>query len=494
MGRKDWLITTYMILMLQVTWGQDRRWLGGYASDLAPPYGGNKTLFPDGVQTFSIAEDRPMWLSLTEAVTTNAQDSVIAYTNGVYIANIAGDTMLNGVGLNPSFYTTIQYNDGLRVPGSHIFLPYPDSDSLIVLFHQTIDAMSASGDLVPSYFYMSVIDMSLDGGKGGVTQKNMILSSGLTRYGVSAVRHGNGRDWWVAFHEDGTDVFIQFLLTTTGAEGPFFQVAGVVRSMGISASAFSQDGSAFAFMDAYADLDVFDFDRCSGVLSNWRHVDINDGETAGFPAFSPNGRFLYVTSIEHLYQYDLDAPDLTTSQVVVAEWDSTYDPFPLATYFFQPMLAADGKIYISNGNGTRYMHIIDQPDSLGLACNVIQNGHYRQTYTTSSIPNLPNFHLGPLTGSPCDTLGLGIPGHPPPLHISAFPNPNTGNFTLTYPAQSAVGQLEIRDLSGRIVFQERIPQWSTVHGVDLRWGAAGIYQCTLRWGQRSANVRIIIQP
>ena len=153
----------------------DRRWVGGYASDLEPPYGGNKTGFPSGGGIWSFAEDRPMNLSATVAVITDAQDSVIAYTNGVYIANVTGDTMLNGTGLNPSFYTTIQDNDGLRLPASHIFLPYPGSDSLIALFHHTLDTMDVNGNQVPSYLYYTLLDMSLDSGKGAVVQKNVVL-------------------------------------------------------------------------------------------------------------------------------------------------------------------------------------------------------------------------------------------------------------------------------------------------------------------------------
>jgi len=173
--------------------------------------------------------------------------------------------MLNGSGLNPGFYSDLRHDDGHSMPASHIFLPYPDSDSLIALFHHSVDTVDVYGNYVPSYLYYTLLDMTLDNGKGAVVQKNVILLSGqFTRCGVSAVRHGNGRDWWIVFHQNGTDVFVQFLLTAAGVDGPYFQVAGVVRAMGLIGSAFSMDGSRFAFMEAYDDLDVFDFDRCSG--------------------------------------------------------------------------------------------------------------------------------------------------------------------------------------------------------------------------------------
>jgi hypothetical protein len=57
-----------------------------------------------------------------------------------------------------------------------------------------------------------------------------------------------------------------------------------------------------------------------------------------------------------------------------------------------------------------------------------------------------------------------------------------------------VGELEVRDLSGRLVLRERTPQWSQVHRVALRGKAAGIYQCRVAWGSRSAVVRVMIDP
>ncbi|HMX40726.1 MAG TPA: PKD domain-containing protein, partial [Saprospiraceae bacterium] len=57
-------------------------------------------------------------------------------------------------------------------------------------------------------------------------------------------------------------------------------------------------------------------------------------------------------------------------------------------------------------NGIRYLHVIDQPDEAGTACGFRQQGIELPTVNQSSIPNFPNYRLGPLDGSPCDTLGL----------------------------------------------------------------------------------------
>jgi hypothetical protein len=72
------------------------------------------------------------------------------------------------------------------------------------------------------------------------------------------------------------------------------------------------------------------------------------------------------------------------------------------------------------------------------------------------------------------------------------PNPSRGAFRLHYPAHPAAGRLEVRDLQGRLVLHEYIAPWSTVHAVELAGQAAGLYNCSLRWGMESLNARVII--
>jgi hypothetical protein len=67
-------------------------------------------------------------------------------------------------------------------------------------------------------------------------------------------------------------------------------------------------------------------------------------------------------------------------------------------------LAPDGRIYMSSNSGTRYLHVIEQPDSLGLACSVCQHCVELPSYNSFSIPNFPNYRLHHEVGSPCDTL------------------------------------------------------------------------------------------
>jgi PKD repeat protein len=52
------------------------------------------------------------------------------------------------------------------------------------------------------------------------------------------------------------------------------------------------------------------------------------------------------------------------------------------------------------------MSKIEYPDEPGEACTVLQHSIFMPTGISRGIPNFPHYRLGPLDGSPCDTLGL----------------------------------------------------------------------------------------
>ncbi|MBK7699704.1 MAG: hypothetical protein IPJ39_13695 [Saprospiraceae bacterium] len=52
------------------------------------------------------------------------------------------------------------------------------------------------------------------------------------------------------------------------------------------------------------------------------------------------------------------------------------------------------------------MSKIEYPDEAGEACTVLQHSVFMPTGIARGIPNFPHYRLGPLDGSPCDTLGL----------------------------------------------------------------------------------------
>lgn len=472
--------------------GLNNMWMGGTNSEAPLPFGGTDLEFISGSVELSYMQ-REIDFRRTSANITDTEGNLLFSTNGAYIANATGDTLLNGSGLNPSNYTAL-FPEGLYLPQACLILPKPEAPGIYYLFHSTLDDQIGQ---FAQYLYLTTIDMSLDDGLGGVVNKNQVLITDMLNIGkITAVRHANGRDWWVFCHKQDTNIYYRLLVTPHGISDPAQQAIGVVRNADGGQVCFSPDGNRFAYYWGDGeDLEIFDFDRCTGLLSNPVHILIDDYDQMGGVAFSPNSRYLYVSSVEDVYQYDTEAPDIEASMVHIAHWDGFYSPSPpFATLFDIAQLAPDGKVYIGTGNSTLHLHVIHNPDEPGLACNMVQHDLELPTYFSNSLPNHPNYHLGPVVGSVCDSLdlGTGMAAQQVLLGVQAYPNPSNGAFTVSYAAQPEAGELEVRDLSGRVVYQSRLAAWSQVHRVVLEREAAGMYQCRLRWGARSISTRIIV--
>ncbi|MFM7901508.1 MAG: T9SS type A sorting domain-containing protein, partial [Bacteroidota bacterium] len=126
-----------------------------------------------------------------------------------------------------------------------------------------------------------------------------------------------------------------------------------------------------------------------------------------------------------------------------------------------------------------------------LACDLVQHGVPLPAFNYNSLPNHPNYFLGALAGSPCDTLTSLQTELTTNQQLNVFPNPNNGQFTLGFNARKDVGVLEIYDAMGRMVFTEKVAQWSQFKKVDISDIPAGVYYCRIRWGDRVANVKIL---
>jgi hypothetical protein len=474
----------------------DMRWIGGYAGSSGDPaFGGNKSVFAPPLLTQTLLEPHLMNISAGVAVMTAENDSIFAYTNGWHLADASHQPMLNGGGLNPS--TIVDTSWGLHRANSQLLLPRPEYPEQIIMVHMAPDAINGSGVNHSARLYYTLIDKDLNDGRAGVVNKNnVILEEPLLAGGLSAVRHANGRDWWVLTHGIDSDEFISFILTPYGFEGPFYQSIGTVQIGSVPCASFSPNGDRLAYTGYETGLDVFDFDRCTGILSNWQHADITDGVFTRSVQFSSDGSLIYVSSVDRVYQYNVIGGIIGLPNTVAVQ-DGFYDQYPgILTRFATMSLAPDGRIYISTGNTTRYMHVIQEPDEQGLACNLMQHAHYRQTWTANSIPYRPNYLLGPVDGSVCDSLGisLGVSDMDLQSGLRAEPNPSDGLFMLRYKGLSQAGRVYVRDQTGRLVLEEYLPPWSTVHEVYLSKPVPGIYHCTLRWGERAATTRIVVAP
>jgi hypothetical protein len=238
------------------------------------------------------------------------------------------------------------------------------------------------------------------------------------------------------------------------------------------------------------DLVIFDFDRCDGVLRNPYRMHFDTAAFMG-AAISPNSRFLYFANGWRVIQYDLESFDIKSSETTVAIWDY-FSEMGLPTGFYLMQLGPDGKIYISSSGATSWMHYIDKPNEKGLACDVRQRGIKLPTYNAWTMPNHPNYRLGALKGSPCDTLhSIAVKEKGASLQATLFPNPASEQVTIKWQNDEGEAyEVIIIDAVGRLVQRQELHASSLT--LDTSSWANGLYyvQIVEEKGRRKAFLKM----
>jgi len=110
----------------------------------------------------------------------------------------------------------------------HLFIPHSINDSLIYIISQNV---TSSG---PFGLFYSIINYKANNDSGIVIQKNMQLNNFPAFDALMAIRHGNGRDWWLIFQRwyaptftTPSNEFFFYLIDDNGITGPFQQSIGL---------------------------------------------------------------------------------------------------------------------------------------------------------------------------------------------------------------------------------------------------------------------------
>jgi hypothetical protein len=402
----------------------------------------------------------------------------------------------------PSEYYSLQEPGGVASLEGVIVLPNPGNNNQYYLFHYTpTDTSFNDGGYESLNLYYSIVDMRNDSGRGDLLAKNIpiIQDQLLSADRLAACQHANGRDWWIvkpAWHEN---IYYTFLLTPDSILGPFIQQIGPLYGADPelpSYSTFSADGSKYASVTALSDVVLMDFDRCTGLFSHPDSIynDVTDGigtsASGGFGlAFSPSGRFLYVHNSIELNQYDLWSSRINDSIRIATDTNEFYK---LNTC----QLAPNGKIYFGCFNGGSYaIHVINQPDSLGLACDFRLFGQPVLSANSVALPYFPNFHLGALAGSGCDTLtGIEAIKAAHPAFAALAPNPASDRTEIIYyTGSNTANQAMLYDVNGRLVWNTNFSGSNGNISMDVSILPTGIYLVKfIADGNELLNTKLVI--
>ncbi|MFN4255562.1 MAG: T9SS type A sorting domain-containing protein [Saprospiraceae bacterium] len=376
-------------------------------------------------------------------------------------------------------------------------LPWPGRDSQYAVFHQRVRDRFWPHDLL-----LTTVDMRPNGGLGRVTSKNVVLCRDSFAHLATAVRHGNGRDWWVVVPTLNSDQFVLYLLDPSGLHGPYLRQSPLRWSGGYYAfwghqCAFSPQGTRFARMSGENGLHIYDFDRCTGEFSCPRKAAVPGQERgATGVAFSPNGRFVYVSTSQTLLQYDLSENDLGKSGKLIGEFDGFEAPLP--TTFYQMMLAPDQKIYMSCTNGAWVLHTIHAPDRKGTACDFRQHDLLLPAQNGFVLPNFPHFRVYDWADSPCDTLGVDVPpglGEPVSKNdtLLLWPNPAQDHAYIAVPDTCCFpNTLRVYSATGALVKEEAWLTPGETYDLDVRLLAEAVYFLVFANEKITKTVKLVV--
>ena len=342
--------------------------------------------------------------------------NLFCYSHGRSVFDSNSQFAINGDTIGFDQYWKLwehpKYNFGYSISQGVIVLPFPGYVDSVFYMAMKYDYLKD----VQTGVYWGIIAGYKDGLHARVVNKDNLIDHGFLGSGMTkAVRHANGRDWWIILISGDNTTYYTYLLDPSGLKLRHVQNIGKKQSgFNSGNAAFSYDGSRYAVIDGryipqQAVISIYDFDRCSGLLSNPHHKEIyipkfSLGQSV---VFSPNGNFLYANSDSTLYQIELNKTNYPINEI--AHFDG-FQSLPDPSFYFTPFgfwaEGPDGRHYNVSGAGTAlHMHVMDYPNEAGEACSFRQHA-IRIPNNPWTIPNFPHYRLGPLDGSPCDTLGL----------------------------------------------------------------------------------------
>ncbi len=426
----------------------------------------------------------------------NGPDSLSSYQPFDLFSNLfnfTGSLIENGDSLNTCF----------SVSNGSIILPFPGHNNYFYIFYINTFQYHIPG--MPIGLSYSIVDMNSNSGFGKVIQKNINIVNDSLDDKITSVKHGNGQDWWIISHNVRNGKFYKILLSSGGVSIPISEIIGTAFNSPSSVGeiVFNQSGTQFAIANwiLTSGVFLFNFDRCSGIISN--EVIYADSIIGIYGlSFCQNGSKLYVSSPGALYQIDLNNPNLN-NYIFLGDL-LNYQYAALA----QHQLGADGKIYICSSyyndlsyypltyfdTSNMYLSVINYPDSLGLACDFEPLNFYLGGHRSKSgLPNMPNYNLSALDESTCDTLGLGIHSEIKNRKsiINIYPNPLSDELSIEILNGVAPKEIEIINALGVQCLMFNVQRPTTQ--VSVKQLAAGVYFVKIRMQDGGVTVEKFVK-
>lgn len=429
------LLMGLFVLLSSILIGQknDNIWITGYSSANGVfdgyQWGTMIADFNEDPVQFRYDSQITMDMSGTDASICDDEGRLLMYSNGMFVHNGMHQVV---PGLDTISYSTYweifnaknyfpdgsDWKDGLPIEQFVIMLPNPGSKNYFI-FH-LLRKKLPNDNFYRNVGILTTLVSFDNSDHGKVIYKDSLIFSGLYNGGFNAVKHGNGRDWWIVIKDEYSAAINIYLFDPTGIKlfKKFNEPDRLIKNHSYPVSYFSPNGEHYVSVDNMGinfdrlRISIYNFDRCHGnMFKKETKLLLNSLIIYGSISFSPDGHYLYATDGLQMFQYDMTADEILESEQIIAEYDGSifrYNEWDFGRdlIFSYMVTGPDGKIYSLTPGGTRSLHTIEYPEEEGTYATVLQNSIKLPTQNFNSLPNFPHFRLGPWDGSPCDTLGL----------------------------------------------------------------------------------------
>lgn len=470
---KNLLILSYTILSFNILFAQNKnghQWILENFSHLD---------FTSGQLVVKSLNPTPSFGVGSQNTTLSDNDgNILLSTGGCFILNKQFKLLEGGDSIN-SFFTyrgwCKGYGDGdFPLQQNNTILPFPDSPNLKIVFNLDFDYAPDRGVPVPYNLYYHIVDMNQNNGLGKVKEwKRIAVADTFTRGFVQAVKHGNGKNWWVIVPKWTTNCLFITEITPQGVSSSLKQCLGKSwknhDDSGGQINA-SPDGKLLARVSNKNYAVIYRFNNLDGSLTNPIELTFPVADTTGYLrgiSFSSNSRYLYIASKYHLYQFDLMANNIQNSMQLVGDLTTiNFNGGKHLLYFSK--LAPDGKIYIASPFSHKFLSVINRPNCPGVLCDFKAHAIELPEYNYNGLPNNPFFEIPPANYN-CDSINTTT--QEIIENAAIYPNPATTQITIS--SSNIFQQFDITALTGQTMLKGKLSENTT--DVDVSTLPEGIY-------------------
>jgi gliding motility-associated-like protein len=314
------------------------------------------------------------------AIICDRNGQTIFYTDGNQVWDKTNTSIATGIGGDPNSSQ------------SALIIPVPGDETLYYIFTtQAINGVSGNE------LRYSLFDLKMNGGKGGIVQKDVLLFAKSTE-------RITGNNQWLIAHEYGNNTFRSYQVTAQGLGDPVYSAIGSVHSFQVAANGEGymklgpKNNLAVAFSTPGVSnwVELFHLNDSTGTLSYYRKIDLKHpaGQVYGIE-FSPGGNKVFASIMDtpnsNVFEYSIDSVGHTHLKKDNVE----------AGTIGALQIAPDNQIYMAiKGSSTLGTILADEDTTKISAINL---AGFTLAAGTKSTIGLPNFRQQ-------QSSGFGGPG------------------------------------------------------------------------------------